>query len=97
MTRKHSRLIAAGFGALTMLAGAAVYAHDVPLSVNDAGPVAANHETAPTNAAPAVGRSGQRSQAHYKNVMWLLDVSRLASDRFDAVRAMQSDNTDSVG
>ena len=63
MTRKHSRLIAAGFGALTMLAGAAVYAHDVPLSVNDAGPVAANHETAPTNAAPAVGRSGQRSQA----------------------------------
>lgn len=62
MTRKHSRLIAAGFGALTMLAGAAVYAHDVPLSVNEAGAVAANHETAPSNAAPAVGRSGQRAQ-----------------------------------
>lgn len=63
MTHKFSRVIAAGYGALTMLAGAAVYAHDVPLSVNESGPAAANHETAPSNAAPALGRSGQRSQA----------------------------------
>ena len=61
MTRKFSRFITAGFGALSLLAGAAVYAHDVPLSVNDAGPVAANHEAAPTNKSPASGRSGAAS------------------------------------
>ena len=42
-----------------MLAGAAVYADDAPLSVNESGPVSANHEVAPTNAQPAVGRSRQ--------------------------------------
>ena len=64
MTRKVSHLIAAGFGALSMVAGAAVYAHDAPLSVNEAGPVAANHEVAPSNAAPAaVGRTSTPTQS----------------------------------
>lgn len=46
-----------------MLAGAAVYAHDAPLSVNDAGPTLPNHEVAPSNAQPAVGRSRQAAQS----------------------------------
>ena len=58
MARKLSTFITAGFGALSLLAGAAVYAHDVPLSVNEAGPVSGNHEAAPTNKSPATGRSG---------------------------------------
>ena len=57
MTRKVSHLVAAGFAGLSLIAGAAVYAHDAPLSVNEAGAVSANHEIAPSNAAPAVGRS----------------------------------------
>ena len=56
--RKLSTFITAGFGALSLLAGAAVYAHDAPLSVNDSGPVSGNHEVAPTNKSPATGRSG---------------------------------------
>lgn len=58
MVRKLSRVVAAGFGALTLLAGAAVYAHDAPLSVNE-GPVSPNHEVAPSNSQPALGRSRQ--------------------------------------
>ena len=61
MVRKLSKVVAAGFGALTLLAGAAVYAHDAPLSVNE-GPVSPNHEVAPSNAQPAVGRSRQVTQ-----------------------------------
>jgi hypothetical protein len=58
MAPKLSRFIAAGFGALSLLAGAAVYAQDVPLSVNESGPVPGNHEVAPSNQSPATGRSG---------------------------------------
>ena len=57
MARKLSRFIIASCGAVSLLAGAAVYAHDVPLSVNEAGPVPGNHEVAPTNKSPATGRT----------------------------------------
>ena len=62
MTRKLSKLIAAGAGALSLLAGAAVYADDAPLSVNESGPMSANHERAPTESSPAVGRSDRQLQ-----------------------------------
>ena len=62
MVRKLSRIIVAGCGALTMLAGAAVYAHDAPLSVNEGAPTMPDHQVAPSNAQPAVGRSQRVTQ-----------------------------------
>lgn len=63
MVPRISKLIAAGFGALSLAAGAAVYADDAPLSVNETGPVSANHQMAPTESASATGRSGYDRQA----------------------------------
>lgn len=62
MTQKVSILFAAGAGALSLLAGAAVYAHDAPMSVNESGPVSANHQIAPTNSEPATGRSQRATE-----------------------------------
>ena len=63
MTRKLSRIISAGTAALSLSIAAAVYAHDAPTSVNESGPVSANHEIAPSSASPAVGRSNHTTQA----------------------------------
>lgn len=62
MVPRISKLIAAGVGALSLAAGAAVYADDAPLSVNESGAVSANHATAPTNSAPATERTGSTRQ-----------------------------------
>ena len=60
MTRKFSAMFAAGFGALALIVGAAVQADDRPSSPNESGTVPpTHHEVAPTNSAPATGRSAQ--------------------------------------
>ena len=57
MTQIFSRVFGTGVGALAIMIGAAVYANDGPLSVNESGPVSVDHAPAPSNAAPAIGRS----------------------------------------
>lgn len=62
MISRIPKLIAAGLGALTLSVGAAAYADDAPLSVSESGAVSADHQIAPTESAPATGRSGYDSQ-----------------------------------
>ena len=60
MTRKFSALFAAGFGALALATAVASHAHDRPSSVNESGAVPpTHHQVAPSNSAPATGRSAQ--------------------------------------
>ena len=60
MTSKFSAMFAAGFGALALIGGAVVQAHDRPSSPNESGAVPpTHHEVAPANSSPAIGSSAQ--------------------------------------